>query len=241
MIAVETVGLTKRFGSTTALKELGISLPEGRITAVLGPNGSGKTTLIKCILGLIRPSHGTIRVFGEAPHKDPSCRNRIGYLPQKAAFPPNLRVGELVALLKELRQRKGPYDEDLFEAFGLSGMQDKPLQALSGGFKQRLSASLAFLFDPKLLILDEPTVGLDPIARSRLTKKIREACRNGKTILLSSHIIPEVEALAESLVFLLDGKAIFTGELKALLQKQRADCLDEALLALMGAKGEGSC
>jgi Cu-processing system ATP-binding protein len=238
---IEALKLEKRFGTLLALKELDLRLPKGRITAVLGPNGSGKTTLIKCILGLVRPSKGEIKVFDAVVGKDPSYRKRIGYMPQNASFPPNLRLGELVTLMKELRREKKVYDEELFKAFGLDSMLDKPLYALSGGFKQRLSAALAFLFNPDLLILDEPTVGLDPIARSQLLKKIRNTRQDGKTILLSSHIISEVEALAEELLFLLEGDAFFAGGLKTLLEEQGAARLEDALLAVMEAKRGVSC
>src|SRR5690606_34674189 len=156
MIQVEN--LHKKFGKNTVLAGLDLHIRPGGIFAILGPNGSGKTTLIKTILGMVMPDTGTIRVQGKSINKNWKYRKEINYLPQIANFPGNLKVNELIAMVKDIRQRPSE-EEKLIAYFGLEPFLDKKLTNLSGGTKQKVNIVLAFMFDSALIILDEPTSG----------------------------------------------------------------------------------
>ncbi|RMH52155.1 MAG: ABC transporter ATP-binding protein [Bacteroidetes bacterium] len=229
-------GLKKAFGALPVLRGVDATMPAGQVTAIVGPNGSGKTTLIKSILGLVRPDGGRILLDGRPLRPDGADRARIGYMPQAARFPENLTGREVIALLKDLRGPAAPTDESLIDAFGLEPELDKPLRTLSGGNRQRVSAVLAFLFDPDLLILDEPTAGLDPVASSILKDKIRAAQDRGKTFILTSHIISEIEELADRIVFLLDGRVRFGGSIAEIMERTGQSRLERALAHLMTGK-----
>jgi Cu-processing system ATP-binding protein len=231
MIAARSV--SKRFGRVSALDELTLDVTRSRITAIVGPNGAGKTTFVKSILGLTRPDSGSIEFNGARIGDDACYRSQIGYMPQIARFPENLTAAELFAMLRDLRPPGTPADEDLISELGLSSQLEKPLRTLSGGTRQKVNAVMAFLFKPDLFILDEPTAGLDPVASGVLKDKIRSERAAGKTFILTSHIISELEELAEDVAFVHEGRVGFAGPVKELIRSTRQDTLERAIAQMM--------
>jgi len=221
--------LHKNYGSVNALENVSLEIQKGSITYLIGPNASGKTTLIKLILGLIKPTKGEIFVNGTKLNGDYKYKEIIGYMPQVANFPDNLIVKEIFNMLKELRNNNSDLDEELIENFGLEKEFDKQIKNLSGGTRQKLNASIAFMFKPEILILDEPTAGLDPLSCSILKEKIKRENQNGKTIIFTSHILSELEELATNFVFLLDGKIVLSKK-KEELQKSN---IEEVIISFM--------
>ncbi len=245
---VRLQGIRKRFGPLQVLDDVDICLRPGRVTAVLGPNGAGKTTLMKMILGLTRPDEGTVTLGETEVGPDPRYREDVGYMPQLPRFPGNLTGRELATMLDDLRAYDGTPDGALVEAFGLEREMDKPVRTLSGGNRQKLNAALAFRYRPSVLVLDEPTAGLDPVAARVLKSRILEERDRGCTVLLTSHELGQVQALADDLVFLLDGVVRFEGELSDLLEATGSDDLEGAIASLIlaqnavdeaGGSGEG--
>lgn len=236
MISVKN--LHKSYGKLEVLK--GVSLDferEGAITAILGPNGSGKTTLIKSLLGMVLPSQGEIRVGGQSIKNQWLYRDKIDYLPQIARFPENLRVRELIAFIKTLRQGQ-TREEALIRLFELDSQLDKKLGVLSGGTRQKVNLTLAFMYDSPIVILDEPTSGLDPVAMLRLKELILEEKHRGKLILITTHIMNFVEEMADEIVFLLEGKIYFRGGAEELKERYGETALERAIARiLMGEKG----
>jgi len=230
MVSIQ--GLHKKFGKNQVLSGLDLNISEGGIIAVLGPNGSGKTTLIKAILGMVIPNKGTISVLGENIRKNSDYRYKIDYLPQIANFPSNLRVKELIKMIKDLRGKVAD-DERLIEIFKLHPFLDKKLGNLSGGTKQKVNILLTFMFDSPLIILDEPTTGLDPISLIRLKELIQEEKNNGKTILITSHIMSFVEEVADEIVFLLEGKIYFKGSIQELRTKTNQPDFEHAIASIL--------
>lgn len=220
--------LNKKFGRLEVLKDLDLKIKKGTINAILGPNGSGKTTLIKCMLGMVIPDNGTISIADKTIKGDWKYRDEIDYMPQIANFPPNLKVKEIIAMLKDIRNKKAR-DAELIEYFELAPYLNKQLRNLSGGTMQKVNIVLAFMFDNPLLILDEPTNGLDPVALIRLKELIAKEVKSGKTILFTTHIIRLVEELAEDIVFLLEGKIYFQGSVKEMVSQQKAPDLEHAI------------
>jgi Cu-processing system ATP-binding protein len=227
------VALAKRYGSLPVLQRIDLALGRGRVTAILGPNGAGKTTLIKTILGLTRADAGDVLIDGRRVSDSPDYRASIGYMPQSARFPENLSADNLISLLSDLRGGTATLDRMLIDAFRLGAELTKPLRTLSGGTRQKVNAVLAFLFSPELLILDEPTAGLDPVASSTLKDKILDERARGRTIVLTSHVINDLEELADDIVFLLDGLVRFAGSLHELKRHTRQLSLERAVAQLM--------
>jgi Cu-processing system ATP-binding protein len=231
MLQLERVA--KRFSAREVLRNITLDVRPGAVTAIVGPNGSGKTTLIKLMLGLVRPDGGTVRVNGAPVDPDGAYRRSLGYMPQNARFPDNLRVRDLIDMVTALRG-KAPRDAELVEAFRLDGEMDKPLGTLSGGTKQKVNAAIAFMFRPRLLILDEPTTGLDPVASRVLKGKIRAARDGGSTIVITSHILSELEELADDVAYLCDGTLEHSGPVSELLRRTGRADLESAVASLMG-------
>ncbi|HET8736952.1 MAG TPA: ABC transporter ATP-binding protein [Pricia sp.] len=225
---IQIQNLHKRFGKNQVLAGVDLSIENGSIFAVLGPNGSGKTTLIKSILGMVVPNKGTITVFGANVRNQWKYRQDIDYLPQIANFPGNLKVKELIRMIKDLGQK--PTDDGrLISLFGLEPFLDKKLVTLSGGTKQKVNIVLTFMFDSPLLILDEPTTGLDPASLIRLKELIREEKQKGKTLLITSHIMQFVEEMADEVVYLLEGKIYFKGTIEELKMKTGQTDVEHAI------------
>ncbi len=236
--AITVDRLVKRFGSTRVLDALDATVARGRVTALIGPNGAGKSTLLKAILGLVRPDAGAIRVDGLVIGSDPAYRRAIGYMPQRAAFPDNLTGEEVIDLLRRVRDVGAAIDFELIDRFALGGELRKRVHTLSGGTRQKLNAVAAYLFRPSLLILDEPNAGLDPVANGVFKQKIHDASRGGATHLITSHVLSELEELADDVLFLLDGKVHFAGSLEGLRSSTGERRLERAVGKLMqGARG----
>lgn len=230
---ITLTNIKKRFGKLEVLKGVTVDIAPGAVTAIIGHNGSGKTTLIKTILGLTCADTGTIRINGQPQDRQGRYRDQIGYMPQAASFPENLTGNEVIQLLEDLRPDDTPRDRSLTEAFRLHPELDKPLRTLSGGNRQKVSAVLAFLFDPSIIILDEPTAGLDPVASGILKDKIHAARQAGKTILLTSHIMSEIDELADHIILLFDGLIHFAGPILDLKRQTGHLGLERAIAHLM--------
>jgi Cu-processing system ATP-binding protein len=203
------------------LKGIDLELQKGSITAIMGPNGSGKTTLLKCVLELVRPDSGEITVNGISTKNNCEYRKYIGYMPQTPRYPENLKVKELIAMLKDVKGNHCNYDEELIKELKMEEIFNKPIGTLSSGTKQRVSSAIAFLFDRDIIILDEPTAGLDPVSAEIVKHKIFKEKQKGKLIIITSHIISEVEALTDRLIFLLEGNVYVDSSVEELKQKNR--------------------
>ncbi len=232
---IQIKDLHKTFGKVPVLKELNLTIKDSGIFAILGPNGSGKTTLIKSILGMVVPDKGEILIDGKSTKGQWEHRQKINYLPQIANFPSNLSVIEVIEMIKNIRNSK-TRDGDLVELFKLQPFLNKKLANLSGGTRQKVNIILTFMFDDPILILDEPTTGLDPLSLIHLKSLIKEAKEKGKTILITSHIMQFVEEISDEIVFLLDGKIYFKGSVKLLKETYNEQDLEHAIAALLNVQ-----
>lgn len=203
MISLKKV--TRYYGRLKTLSEVDLELKAGYGYALLGPNGSGKTTLIKSILGLVIPDSGSIEVCNEPIKQQSQYRKHIGYMPQVGQYPAGLRMAQLFEMIRGLRPDAKNIDEELIETLGLRPLMDKRMYSLSGGTRQKVSAALAFLFCPVILILDEPTAGLDPVAVEILKEKIIREKKSGKLLIVTSHILSDLEEIATHMVYLFEG------------------------------------
>jgi len=226
----------KSFGKLKVLQHISLNFEMGQTVAILGPNGSGKTTLIKSLLGMVIPDEGQIFFDGKNIKNEFAYRAEIGFMPQIGNYPPNLKISQLIEMMKDIRKGKKEgilIDEEIIEHFKLKEIYQKPLGTLSGGTKQKVSAALAFLFDPKVLILDEPTAGLDPLASEILKSKILDEKRKGKLIIITSHIMSDIDELASHVVYLQDGQLRLFKELEALKSDFNEDRIGKIIASLM--------
>ncbi|MBV9293256.1 MAG: ABC transporter ATP-binding protein [Frankiales bacterium] len=236
--ALEVVDLHKRFGDVVAVDGLVLRAAAGEVTAVLGRNGAGKTTSLACATGLLRPDAGTIRILGLDPHRDRrALRPRIGVMPQStgngvAGVYPAARAREVLALFAALYAQPLPVDE-LLERLDLARVAATPWRRLSGGEQQRLSLALALVGRPELVLLDEPTAGLDLHARRSTWALIDELRASDVTIVLTTHAMDEAERLANRVVIVDRGRAVADGTLAELTAGGRA--LEDVYLAVTGA------
>ncbi len=203
---IEIKNISKKFGKLEVLKNVDLTCRKGECIALIGPNGCGKTTLIKSILGMVIPDSGSIDFEGKSVLRQFQYRERIGYMPQIGRYPDNMTIAQIIDMIKKIRNASGPLDEDLFHAFKLEQMRDKQMRTLSGGTTQKVSAVLAFLFNPDVLILDEPTAGLDPLASETLKEKIILEKEKGKLILITSHLLSELDDLVTEIIFMQEGR-----------------------------------
>ena len=206
---IEIKNLTKKFNKFTALNQVNIRFNDGHSVALIGPNGCGKTTLIKCILGLNVVEDGDILVNNESVKEHYLYRKNIGYMPQIGRYPENMTIAQTIQMIKDTRKvSENELDTELLEAFELESIFDKKMCTLSGGTTQKVSAVLAFLFNPGIIILDEPTAGLDPLASEILKNKIIKEKNKGKLIIITSHLLSELDDIVSEIVFMNEGKVI---------------------------------
>ena len=233
MITIE--GLHKKYGKNKVLTGVDLDITKGGIYAILGPNGSGKTTLIKSVLGMVIPDSGQISVFDNNIKNQWQYRWEINYLPQIANFPNNLSVKELIQMILDLRQKPGE-EQQLISLLELEPFLDKKLSTLSGGTKQKVNIVISFMFDSPLMILDEPTTGLDPASLIQLKELIQNAKAEGKTLLITSHIMQFVEEVADEIVYLLEGNIYFQGSISQLKKKTGEEDFEHAIAAIANHK-----
>lgn len=224
--------LHKKFGENQVLKGVDLEIEKG-VLAILGPNGSGKTTLNKCILGMVFPDKGDILIDNQNISKQWEYRKQIDYLPQIANFPNNITVAELIKMIKDLRNINDKEEKRFIDLFKLSSFLNKKLNNLSGGTKQKVNLLLTFMFDNPILILDEPTTGLDPAALIILKQLIMEAKEKGKTILVTSHIMDFVEEISDEIIFILEGKIYFKGTITKLKEHTKQDNFEHAIASIL--------
>ena len=226
--------VNKSFGRLKALDDVSLTCNKGQSISLIGPNGSGKTTFIKCLLGMVVPDNGFITFNNKNISHDWAYRERIGYMPQTGRFPDNMRIAQVFEMMKDIRKGSASrLDEDLISAFGLNKMLDKRMRTLSGGTRQKVGASLAFLFNPDVLILDEPTAGLDPVSSEILKEKIISEKQKGKLILITSHILSDLEDITTEIIYLEEGKLIFHKSLQQLKEDTGEEKLTRAIARVM--------
>jgi len=236
---IQARNVMKRFGRLPVLNGLNLDVARGSITALVGPNASGKTTFNRIVLGLVNADAGEIRFDDHVLNGDARYRERIGYMPQIARYPENLSGRDVMSLVQDVRRGgQSVRDNELIDLFTLGPVLDKPLRLLSGGMRQRINAALAFLFRSDLLILDEPTAGLDPVSAGILKDKMRREREAGRTIIVTSHVLSELDEVADRIAFLLDGVVRFSGSRDELLRSTGQARLERAVadLMLVGAR-----
>lgn len=227
--SVEPLVLTavhKRYGKVAALRGVDLAIARGEVLALLGPNGAGKTTTVRLITGLARPGAGTVRLFGRDPASR-SARQRLGVMLQGASLSDGLRVGELIALFRSYYSRPGPSRSELVELADLEGLERKRVEKLSGGQTQRLRLALAMVGDPELVVLDEPTVGLDVGSRRACWQLVEMLSASGCAVLLTTHYLEEAERLAHRVALLERGRILASGtpeEIRARVGVSRVSC-----------------
>lgn len=231
---IELQAIDKQFGKLKALDSVSATFRLGECIALIGPNGCGKTTLIKSILGMVVPDKGTILFNGKDIRKDWQYRAQIGYMPQIGRYPENMNIGQVLDMMRNIRKENhSKMDEELLHAFQLPSMLDKRMGTLSGGTRQKVSASLAFMFHPDVLILDEPTAGLDPLAAELLKEKIIREKEKGKLILITSHILSELDDLITHIVYMQEGQLKFNKTTDVLREETGEARLSKAIAHIM--------
>ncbi len=232
MITAERIA--KKFGRLKVLNDISFQFDKGACIALLGPNGCGKTTLIKIILGMVVPDSGTLLFDGEAIADNWQYRKRIGYMPQIGRYPENMTIAQIIDMMKDIRQSENIQpDEELIEEFGLNRILNKKMRTLSGGTTQKVSAAVAFMFHADVLILDEPTAGLDPVSSEILKQKIIHEKESGKLILITSHILSELDDLITEVMYMQEGYLLFHKELSDLKAETHEQKLSHAIRKVM--------
>lgn len=233
MISIKN--LHKSFKKNHVLKGIDVEIRGQGIIALLGPNGSGKTTMLKCFLGMVIPDSGEILFQGNNIIGQYAYRQSVGYLPQIARFPDNLTGRELIELMKSIKCGE-TREEALIDLFDLSSELDKKMSNLSGGNRQKVNITLALMHDSPLIILDEPSAGLDPLSIKKFKDFLRLEKERGKTIIVTTHIMSLAADLADDILFLLDGQVYFQGSLSRLLELQMEDSLENAIAQILDSK-----
>jgi Cu-processing system ATP-binding protein len=233
---IEIKNIYKKFGKLEVLNDVNLTFNKGECIALIGPNGCGKTTLIKSILGMVIPTKGNILFDDKSILNKYKYRDQIGYMPQIGRYPDYMTVGQIIEMIKKIRNSNEDLDEDLIKAFELEKIFDKQMRTLSGGTTQKVSAILAFLFNPDVLILDEPTAGLDPLASEILKEKIIKEREKGKLILITSHLLSELDDMISQIVFMQDGKVHFHKTIADLLESTNEQKISKAIASILKSK-----
>ncbi|MBN8566945.1 MAG: ABC transporter ATP-binding protein [Flavobacteriales bacterium] len=233
---IEIKNISKKFGKLNVLNDVTLSCKKGECIALIGPNGCGKTTLIKTILGMVLPDTGSIKFNKKSIVKEYLYRSSIGYMPQIGRYPDTMTIGGVIEMIKAIRNTNQELDEELWHSFELDKMADKQMRTLSGGTTQKVSATLAFLFNPEVLILDEPTAGLDPLASEILKDKIIKEKEKGKLILITSHLLSELDDLVTEIVFMQEGNIHFHKKVADLKMETNETKISRAIASILKQK-----
>jgi len=238
-LALEVKHLTKSFGSYPGVWDVSLSVKERTIHGFLGPNGSGKTTTIKCVMGLLRRTSGEIRIFGEELQGDGvELKRRIGYLPEIPSYPTYLKGGEVLLTYGRMRGIKGSellaQSKALLAQVGLTSDTGKPVGKYSKGMQTRLALAVALLGKPDLLILDEPTEGLDPVGVIGLREILKSLVSEGHSVLFSSHQLPEVQQMCSMVTVLKEGRTVTEGSVAELAKRLRGGVVYKAEFDSLG-------
>ncbi|MGB9683335.1 MAG: ATP-binding cassette domain-containing protein [Candidatus Bathyarchaeales archaeon] len=223
-LAIETIGLTKKYGSLIAVNKLNLEVEKNTIHGFLGPNGAGKTTTIKVLVGLLRADEGVIKVLGHEMHGDmPEVRLKVGYMPELPKFPKHLKGWELLDIYGRMygmteQQRKEQIPK-LLETVGLKGREKDFVGKYSKGMQQRIGIAQALLNDPELVILDEPSLGLDPVGMVEVRELVKDIAKEGRTVFLSSHLLFEVEQVCTHVTVIHKGVALTSDTLQNIYNK----------------------
>lgn len=231
MIRLEKIN--KHFGLTKALTDINLNLTRGKCVGLIGPNACGKTTLIKSVLGMVIPTSGHIYVEGQNIQGQVEYKSKVGYMPQIGRYPQNMTIQQVINMITDLRNFNGQWDDELYHLFGMEKMQNKRMGTLSGGTTQKISAVLAFMFNPPILILDEPTAGLDPISSEILKSKIIQEKDKGKLILISSHLLSEMDDMVSDIIFMQESVVVFYKSFDELRQVTGEEKLSKAIHQLV--------
>ena len=220
--------LNKSYGKFHVLHNINLQLEKGQCIGFVGPNGCGKTTLMKCILGLATPQSGEVIVNGMNIQDNPSYRQHIGFMQQNSCFPENMSVRETFKTIEDVRSTDVTLDKELYEAYAIDKIAEKKTKTLSGGTSQKVNAALAFLFNPDILILDEPTASLDPLAANILKEKIVK--EKDKLVFITSHILSELEGIVTHIIFMEEGHILFFKPVDELLKETQQDNVSQAVM-----------
>lgn len=220
--------LNKSYGKLHVLHNINLQLEKGQCIGFVGPNGCGKTTLMKCILGLATPQSGEVIVNGMNVQNNPSYRQHIGFMQQNSCFPENMSVRETFKTIEDVRSTDVTLDKELYEAYAIDRIAEKKTKTLSGGTSQKVNAALAFLFNPDILILDEPTASLDPLAANILKEKIVK--EKDKLVFITSHILSELEGIVTHIIFMEEGHILFFKPVDELLKETQQDNVSQAVM-----------
>lgn len=232
---IEIRNIYKRFRKLQVLNNVSLQLQKGECVALIGPNGCGKTTLLKSILGMVLPDRGDIFFDGKTIRRDNRYRAQIGYMPQIGRYPENMTIGQVIDMVRNIRNSTEPEDTDLYDQFAIATMLDKKMRTLSGGTTQKVSATLAFMFNPQVLILDEPTAGLDPVAAEILKEKIIDMLGKDCLVLITSHLLSELEDLVSQVVFMQDGNLVLHKDVYELKEMTGQETLAKSVVELLKA------
>lgn len=231
MIVINNI--SKKFGKLSVLKNIQLSFNQGECIALVGPNGCGKTTMIKSILSMVIPDSGQILFDSLDIRNQFKYRKDIGYMPQIGRYPENMNIGQVIETVKLLRGNSMQSDEDLYVQFRIDELKSKKMSTLSGGTRQKVSAVLAFMFNPKVLILDEPTAGLDPLSAELLKEKIIKERNNGKLLLISSHLLADLDDIVSEVVFMEEGQILFHKKIAMIKEETGEQTISKAITHIL--------
>lgn len=233
---IDIKDISKSFGKLSVLRGIDLNLNRGQCIALIGPNGCGKTTLIKIILSMVMADKGEVSINGQLITKGIAYKKMIGYMPQIGRYPQNMTIGQIIEMVQSIRNTSENLDLSLYQSFGMDALLNKKMGTLSGGTTQKVSAVLAFMFNPPILILDEPTAGLDPISAEILKEKIIAERNNGKLIIITSHLLSELDNMVSEIIFMQEGKVAFHQSVDKLKTSTGTTNISEAILRILKSK-----
>ena len=233
---IELKNINKKYRHIQVLKDINLSIEKGSCVVFIGPNGCGKTTLLKCLLNMVMPDSGCVTINMIDVGSDCESRKNLGFMPQIGCFPENMTVKEIIKTIISVRKYEKELDKELYEQFEIESVINKKMNTLSGGTVQKVSASVAFMFNPDIIVLDEPFAGLDLLAADILRKKINAEKNNGKTILITSHTFSEIDGIVSHVVFMNTGSILFYKPLQELFSTTGKDNVTDAVMCILKMK-----